>query len=243
MWIMKIIELFIKALSIVFIGMLILCVSTVSAYASGPYECYQKRLFALDLSLGTNIDLSSLSQEQKTVFDERPVSVFQIAARPSYYISRHWGTYVDLKLSFFRFNDMERLVDVLMPGLSKLKPAISLGGAYRYEHGRWQIQPRLGMGIVGYGGNSSKVNNNGKETLQKRTGSMWCVDAGISASYRASKVCSIFLDINAMQPFTPAKYSKTTTVDGVTNHYKVDTYTWGRSMSLSLGIRLETYGK
>ena len=232
-----------KNLYSVFIIMLMSCVATFSAYASELYKCYPKGLFALDLSMGTNIDLSSLSQEQKSVFEERPLSVFQITMRPSYYFSRHWGTYVDLKLNFFRFNDMERVVDVLMPGLSKLKPALSLGGTYRYEHGSWQIQPRLGVGIVEYGGNKSKVKTNGKETIQKRTGGMWCVDAGVSAAYRTSKVCSIFLDISAMLPFTPAKYTKTTTVDDVTTRYKVDTYTWGRSMNISLGIRLQTLGK
>ncbi|MDE6269847.1 MAG: hypothetical protein K2M12_03200 [Muribaculaceae bacterium] len=222
---------------------MMLCLAPVRAYASGPYECYQKGLFALDLSVGTNIDLSSLSQEQKTVFEERPLSVFQIAMRPGYYFSRHWGAYVDLRFNLFRFNDTERLVDVLMPGLSKLKPALSLGGTYRYEHGPWQIQPRLGVGIVEYGHNRSKVKANGKETLQKRTGSMWSVDAGVSAAYRTSKVCSIFLDLSAVQPFTPARYSRTTTADGVTTRYKVDTYTWGRSMSISLGIRFQTSGK
>lgn len=215
----------------------------VSTYASKPYTYYQKDLFALDLAAGTNIDLSSLSQEQKMVFEKRPLSVFQITMRPSYYFSRHWGTYVDLRLNFFRFNDKERLVDVLMPGLSKLKPALSLGGTYRYEHGPWQIQPRLGGGIVEYGHSNSKVKANEKETIQKRSGSMWSIDAGISAAYRTSKVCSIFLDLSAMQPFTPAKYSKTMTVDGTTTRYKVETYTWGRSMSISLGIRLQTSTK
>ncbi len=231
-----------KNLYITFISV-ILCATTVSAYASGPYECYQKGVFALDLSTGINLDLSSLNQEQKTAFDKRPVSVCQITIRPSYYFSRHWGTYVDLRLNLFRFNDMERLVDVLMPGLSKLKPTLSLGGSYRYGHGPWQIQPRLGVGIVEYGHNSSKLKANGKETLRKRRGSMWSVDAGASVAYRTSKICSIFLDLSAIQPFTPAKYSKTTTVDGVTTRHKVDTYSWGRSMSISLGFRFQTSDK
>ncbi len=215
----------------------------VSAYASKPYTCYQKDLFTLDLGAGTNIDLSSLSQEQKTIFEKRPMSVFQITMRPSYYFSRHWSAYVDFRLNFFRFNDKERLVDILMPGLSKLKPELSLGGTYRYEHGPWQIQPRLGVGIVEYGHNNSKVQAGGKETVQKRTGDMWSINAGVSAAYRTSKVCSIFLDLSTMQPFTPAKYSKTITVDGNTARYKVDTYTWGRSMSISLGLRLQTSTK
>lgn len=221
----------------------IMCVATVSTHALEPYKCYQKGLFALDLSMGANIDLSSLSQEQKAVFEERPTSVFQLTMRPSYFISRHWGAYVDLSFNFFRLNDKERLVDLLMPGLSKLKLALTLGGDYRYEHGPWQIQPRLGVGIVDYGHNRSKVNSNGKETLKERTGDMWSVDAGVSAAYRTSRLCSIFLDFSTKQPFTPAKYSKTTTADGLTTRYTVDTYTWGRSMSISLGIRLQFSGK
>lgn len=232
-----------KNLFIASIIMVTLCASAVTAFASEPYMSYQKGLFALDLSMGTNIDLSSLSKEQMTVFDERPVSAFQISMRPSYYFSRHWGAYVDLRISFFRFNDKERLIDVLMLGLSKVKPALSLGGTYRYEHGPWQIQPRVGTGIVEYGYNRKKVNANGKETIQKLTGGMWCVDAGISAAYRTSRVCAIILDLNAMQPFTPAKCSKTTTVDGVSTGYHAESYTWGRSMSISLGIRLQISGK
>lgn len=227
-----------KNLLMSLVGIVALYLATVPAYASKPFESYNTRLFALDLGLGTNIDLSSLSQEQKKVFEDRPLSVFQISMRPSYFFSRHWGTYMDLRLNFFRFNNKEWLLDVLMPGLSKLKPALSLGGTFRYEHGPWQIQPRLGVGIVEYGTNKSKVKVNEKETIQKRTCGMWSVDIGASAAYRTSNVCSIFLDINAMQPFTPAKYSKTT-IDGAINSYKVNTYSLGRSMSISLGIRLQ----
>lgn len=221
----------------------VLFAASVSVYPAGPFECYQKNLFGLDFSVGSNIDLSSLNNEQKEVFEGRPTAAFQLTLRPNYYFSRHWGAYVDLSFSFFRFNDLERLIDVLMPGLSTLKPTLSLGGAYRYEHGHWQIQPRLGVGIVEYGHRSTKIMTDGKETIQKRTGSMWSVNTGISAAYRTSRVCSIFLDLSAMQPFTPAKYSKTTTADGVTSCYKVDSYSWGRNMSVSLGIRLQVSGK
>ena len=223
-----------------FISIVILCFGTDTANASDPHECYQKGLFALDLSVGTNIDLSSLNPEQKTVFDERPKAAFQISIRPSYYFSRHWGAYTDLRLNFFRLNNKEILLDILMPGLGLLKPAMNLGGTYRFEQGLWQIQPRLGVGILNYGNRDSKVNVNGKETHQKRSGGMWCVDAGVSAAYRTSRVCSIFLDISAMLPFTPAKYSTTTTIDGVITGYQAESYSWGRSMSISLGIRLRT---
>lgn len=232
-----------KNLFAAFLSLVILFVAPVSAYASDPYKCYEKGTFALDLSMGDNIDLSSLSQEQKAVFDERPHSAFQISLRPCYYFSRHWGSYVDLSLCFFRFNDKESLLDVLMPGISKLKPTLSLGETYHFEHGPWQIEPRLGVGIVVYGHSSSKRKFNEKETIRKLSGCMWSVDAGVSAAYRASNVCSIFVDFRAMQPFTPAKYSKTTTVDGVTTGYKVNTYTWGRSMTVSIGIRLQAFGK
>lgn len=226
-----------------FISMVMLCFATNTAIASEPYECYRKGLFALDLGVGANIDLSSLSPEQKTVFEERPEAAVQITLRPSYYFSRHWGAYADLRLNFFHFTKAERLLDILMPGLGLLKPVMSLGGTYRFEQGPWQIQPRVGVGIINYGSRETKVNVNGKETLQKRSGGMWSVDAGVSAAYRTSRVCSIFLDFSALEPFTPAKYSKTTTIDGVTTRYEADSYSWGRSMSISLGIRLRTTAK
>lgn len=234
---------FIKNMTRSFLIIVVLCAASFSAYPAGPYECYQRGLFGLDLSVGSNFDLSSLNEEQKEVFEGRPSAVFQLTMRPSYYFSRHWGAYVDLSFSFFRFNDLERLVDVLMPGLSTLKPTLSIGGTYRYELGHWQIQPRLGVGIVEYGRRSTKIKTDGKEIIQKRTGGMWSVNAGVSAAYRTSRICSIFLDLSAMQPFTPAKFSKTTTVDGVTSRYKADSYSWGRNMSVSLGVRLQISGK
>ena len=65
---------------------------------------YEKNTFALDLGLGANFDLSSLNAEQKAVFDRRPSTVAQVAFRPSYYFSRHWGAYADLRFNIFRLH-------------------------------------------------------------------------------------------------------------------------------------------
>lgn len=212
---------------------------TGAAVAEAPAE-YQSH-FALDLGPGANFDLSSLNQEQQSVFAGRPSVVAQIAVRPSYYFSRHWGAYADLRINLFRFHDYEKFFDILIPGLSRIKPTFSLGATYRYEHLRWQLQPRLGVGLVTYGGSHSNMTVNGKHTEESLSEDMGCVDAGISVAYRTSRICSLFLDFDAMVPFTPAKYTVTTSVDGsVTSTRHVESHTRGRNMSISLGIRFQT---
>lgn len=209
------------------------------AEAEAPAE-YQSN-FALDLGPGANLELSSLSQEQQSVFPGRSSVVTQIAVRPCYYFSRHWGAYADLRINLFRFHDYEKFLDMLVPGLSKLKPTFSLGAIYRYEHLRWQIQPRFGIGLVSYGGSDAHTTINGKRTEESLSEGMGCVDAGISLAYRTSRICSLFLDIDAMEPFTPAKYTSTTTVDGtVTSTRHIESHTRGRNMSISIGIRFQT---
>ncbi len=204
---------------------------------------YEKNTFALDLGLGANFDLSSLNAEQKAVFDRRPSTVAQVAFRPSYYFSRHWGAYADLRFNIFRLHEAEKLMDILVPGLSALKPSITLGGSYRFEHSRWQIQPRLGIGYSNYGRLKGHTKKGEIETYQRRTGTMLCLDAGFSVAYRTSRVCALFIDLNTLQQLSPAKYTRTTIEDGTESGLTVKSHTWGRTMSVSVGIRLQTSSK
>lgn len=204
---------------------------------------YPVMAFAIDVGPGCNIDMSSLSRAQSEAFDKRPKTVFQISARPTYFFCRHWGAYTDLRFNFFRLKKSDRIVDVLMPGLSKLRPSLTLGTVYRFERRRWQIQPRLGIGISAYGDYSSRSVHDGKEVTKKLSGTMWCADLGISFAYRTSRVCALFLDLNTMQPFSPAKYRRTTTADGATSTLSVDSHTWGRTLSISMGVRFQTSGR
>lgn len=206
-------------------------------------EDYRKDLFMLDIGVGANVDLSSLSNEQAQVFDKRPSSVVQVSMRPGYFFSTHWGAYADFRFNLFRLREIEKAIDILVPGLSKLKPSVSMGMAYRFERKHLQIQPRLGVGFSSYGNSTRKYKTGKEEMSEEVSGGMWCVDAGVSFAYRTSRVCALFIDLNAMQPFTPAKYSLTKTVDGVSADYSLNSYTWGRTMSISVGVRLQTSGK
>ena len=209
------------------------------AQAESPAE-YGKSTFALDLGLGANFDMSSLNSEQKAVFDRRPSVATQISFRPAYYFSRHWGAYADLRFNLFRLHEAERLMDILIPGLSKLKPSITFGSTYRFEHGHWQLQPRVGIGWSNYGRSKSHLKTSDKEVSQRRTGTMLCLDAGFSVAYRTSRVCALFIDLNTIQQLSPAKYTCTTIEGGSESDLTVKSHTWGRTMSISAGIRLQT---
>lgn len=211
-------------------------------HAETPAE-YEKNTFALDIGLGANFDLSSLNAEQKAVFDRRPSTVAQISFRPSYFFSRHWGAYADLRLNIFRLLEAEKLMDIFIPGLSKVKPSITLGGTYRFEHARWQIQPRLGLGYSNYGRLKQHTKRGDVETNIRRTGTMLCLDAGFSVAYRTSRVCALFIDLNTMQQLSPAKYTRTTVGPGSDSDLTVKSGTWGSTMSVSVGIRLQTSSK
>jgi len=201
---------------------------------------YQKRSFMLDLGMGANFDMSSLDAEQQDYFDKRPGAVTQISMRPAYFFSRHWGAYADLRFNLFLLRKSEKFLDLLLPGLSKLKPSFTMGATYRFERGRWQIHPRLGLGFNCYGGMKSYKKVGDDEVSQKCTGSMFCLDGGISFAYRTSRVCSLFVDVNTMLQLAPAKYTCVSTTGGATTTYAVDSHTWGNTMSISAGIRLQT---
>lgn len=220
-----------------FASFLMILIAVFASRAQALTE-YQKGLFSLDIGVGANIGISSLDDVEKTVFDSRPSVATQVSLRPTYYFSRHWGAYADFRTNLFRFNDSEKLLDILMPGISKIKPSFSIGGTYRYEHARWQIQPRLGIGLNSYGGSESNMNFNGNHIHRKLNGDMLCVDAAVSFAYRTSRVCAIYLDVNTMQQITQAKYTRTTTVDDVTTSTVIKSGTWGNTLSISAGIRL-----
>lgn len=207
---------------------------------AGDIGEYGDGAFALDLGVGANFDLSSLNQAERDVFGQRPSTVTQVTIRPSYFFSRHWGAYADLRFNLFRFHSYEKFLDLLVPGLSKLKPMFSVGGVYRYEHTRWQIQPRAGVGFNIYGSSKSSMKINGDEEYQKISGDLFCFDAGLSIAYRLSHICALYVDCSTMQQLIPAKYSYTVIKDGVANSGSIKSRTWGNNMSVSIGVRLQT---
>ncbi len=214
--------------------------------AQTKYEAYIPHCFALDLTGGVQLDLSDLNWEQKLSFEERPFVATSVHLRPSYFGGKHWGGYADFGFNFFRFNDTERLFDVLMPGLGKLKPSLTVGATYRLESSRVQFHPRLGVGFLCYGSHSTArtfVTNDVTYTMRnKLSGNMFGLDAGVSAAYRISRICAIVLDVNFFQPIESGRVTRSvyegeseTPIDS----RKIKSTTWGRTMNVSLGIRFQ----
>lgn len=231
-----------RMLTTVIASAVMLAMSSLGSAAATP-EPYQENAFAFDLSMGAGLDMSDLNDEQKTAFYERPSSTFEISFRPSYFFSRHWGGYADVRINFIRFSKWEKMLDIFLPGLGKMKPAYTIGGIYRLESTRWQFQPRLGVGVNTYGTHeSSGKDKTGVETREKISGNMFCLDGGMSIAFRTSRVCALFADIDYIQPLKAAKYTKTRTgADG--EHLSttvLKSRSWGSTMNISIGIRFQT---
>ncbi|MCM1356781.1 MAG: hypothetical protein NC212_10305 [Staphylococcus sp.] len=231
-----------RKLTTVIASAVMLAMSSLSASASTP-EPYQKNAFAFDISMGAGLDMSDLNEEQKTGFYGRPSSAFEISFRPSYFFSRHWGGYADVRINYIRFSKWEKILDILLPGLGKMKPAYTIGGIYRLESARWQFQPRLGIGVNSYGTHKSKgTDKSGVKTAEKIAGNMFCLDGGMSIAFRTSRVCALFADLDYIQPLAAAKYTKTRTgADG--EHLSttvIKSRSWGSTMNISIGIRFQT---
>lgn len=214
-----------------------------NAQAEQP-ELYQPNAFSLDISVGANFDLSSLNDGQKDYFQTRKSTASQLDFRASYFFARHWGGYFDMRTSFFRLRKTPWYESLLTFGMDKFKPSFSLGAIYRYEHARWQLQPRAGLGFSSYSNRESNSKKTDIKRHEKFTSDALCLDAGVSLSYRTSRICALFVDAEFLQPLNAAKYSLVVTDEnGVENRTEVKAGSYLRSMSLTFGIRFQCNSK
>lgn len=206
-----------------------------------------QRPFMMSLSIGPNFNTGG--SDYPEYFGTRPDVATQLYWRMSGAFTRHWGTYVDLGVGFFRVetNDwaqdlMEAIVDAMLPGITRIKPSVSAGINYLAEKGRWQFIPRAGIGWMDSGHSSDSTQKRGeKVSTFKVARASWFANAGASFGYRTSKVCSFILDINYRYPLQACKATYTTQSPEEAPVTKVwKSRSWANDLSVSLGILLQT---
>ena len=136
-------------------------------------------------------------------------------------------------------NIAQALGDKLFPGLSKIKPAASIGIGYTAEMGRWQLMPRVGIGRMSAGG-SEKTQTIEEATYKLEISrSSTFLNPGIAAGYRTSNLCSIILDVSYRCPLQDCKTTYTVTEPDLTSTTKtVNSRSWANDLSASFGIQL-----
>lgn len=210
------------------------------------------RPITTQLLLGSNFRIGP--QPDQAIFGNRQPVAFGFGLRMSGYFTPHWGAYGDIHLKFYRtryltpsFSDKftEAIAEMFFPGISHIKGSLGAGVTYRYEHGRWQLYPRLGLGWH-MGTHSTKSTSDKQHTITlERDNSVLYLATGIAFGFRTSRVCSLILDINFQQPLTAAKATFTTSQnssagEGPKEVTSFSTHALGRDLTLSLGIQFQT---
>ncbi len=200
--------------------------------------------FLMSFSIGPNFNTGG--SDYPEYFGSRADVATQFDWRMSVGFARHWNAYLDIGLSFFKIrtddlstNIAQALSDKLFPGLSKIKPAASIGIGYTAEMGRWQLMPRVGIGRMSAGG--SEKTQTIEETTYKLeiSRSSTFLTPGIAAGYRTSNLCSIILDVSYRCPLQDCKTTYTVTEPDLTSTTKtVNSRSWANDLSVSVGIQL-----
>ena len=119
-----------------------------------------------------------------------------------------------------------------------MKPAAAAGLAYTISVERWRIIPRAGIGVISMGSyhKSSTVGDTTKR-LDKDISPMF-VNAGVSAGYRLSRLCTLFLDASYRCPVQRATATYTLTrPDTPAETLDATSRSWGNDLTLSLGVK------
>lgn len=210
-----------------------------------PMAAQEERPLMMSLSIGPNFNTGG--SEHSDYFGTRPDVTTQFNWRISGAFACHWAAYAELGMSFFRVktdnvvnNIMEDLLSMMSLGLTKIKPSLGAGITYIAEKGRWQFQPRVGIGWMNAGNSDRNTEINGKESRLNISRSPWFANAGASIGYRMSKVCSTILDVNYRHPLQACKATYTTQLpeeQPVTTVRK--SRSWANDLSVSLGIQVQ----
>ncbi len=224
-------------------------------WASPPHSVPQSTLyreirykpqFHLYIGGGMNTNLARFSSNQPAaaLFAQRTAIAPYYDCRLTHLFSPRFGWYADIRLKFFDMQSsnplIDALLDLLIPGITKIHPACSAGLVYRFEGERWQCYPRIGIGKSYYGGDYEK-----QSTWDKRTHEEWCrssslcMNLGVSTQYRLTPKIALMMDIFFQEPLTRAKSYLIDKNDGITlQEYAYSNRSIGRELNASLGIGL-----
>lgn len=213
-------------------------------------EIRYKPQFHLYMGGGINTDLASISREQPAaaLFGERPNTAPYFDLRLTHLFAPRFGWYADVRLKFFEMQSPNPLGNILLelflPGASKMHFSCSAGLVYRIEGKRWQCYPRIGIGKSDYG-----ISHEKQSTWDKRTHEEWCrssslcMNLGVSTQYRLTPKIALMMDIFFQEPLTRAESYLVDKNDGVTlQEYTYNNRSIGRELNASLGINF-CFGK
>lgn len=201
--------------------------------------------FMMSFSIGPNFNTGG--SDYAEWFGSRADVVTQFDWRMNVPFFRHWCAYLDLGVSFFNIqtdnlgdNIAGAFIDMLFPGLSKIKPSVSTGITYVLEKKKWQFMPRAGIGLMGAGNSSQTKSVDGKIYQLEINRSSMFFNTGASIGYRTSNLCSFILDINYRYPLQDCKATYTTTLPDLPPVTEVlKSRSWANDLSVSLGIQLQ----
>ncbi len=231
----------------------------VSGQCNGTIECNPRSVgkssLRLDIAVGANISTETESDSQW--FGRRNKYAPDMDLRFAYMFNRHWGAYGELGLSFYKLKRDDRNViedifegflDIVFPGISKVKPRLLLGVTYSTSLKKWELSPRLGLGyewILSKNSSSSKTYNDGNVvTVSKEyDANPLIINPGINIGYRLSRVSTLFADISYNQPLTSSSLNINTTSSDNHKSFDYNSSSFGRNIILSIGIRLQTRNK
>lgn len=212
---------------------------------------YSKPL-KIDLSVGTNIDLSNKSANPVAAMIGGRNKVAPVAdLRFSHFFSKRFGWYAGIRLKFYEdHHDKGAFEEILteafkpLSEMRKLHPAYDLGLTYRLETNNWRLYPRIGFGQSTYGSNRKserRVNGEGVG-FETKTGAA-CLTFGLNASRRVSTNSFLFIDAFFQQPITKASaYIHEIKDDVITKTHSYKSSTLGRELNLSIGLTV-LFGK
>lgn len=207
-------------------------------------EVFQ-RPFIWSFSIGPNFNTGG--NDYSEWFGSRAKVATQFDGRMNVSFARHWCAYLDFGITFFKIqtndsgeNIAAALSDKIFPGLSKIKPSISVGVTYIAEKGRWQFMPRTGIGWMSVGYSNKTKTIDGKDYQLEIDRSPMFFNMGTSIGYRTSNPCSIILDINYRCPMQSSKAISTITSSDLPPVIEtMKSRSWTNDLSVSLGIQYQ----
>lgn len=197
------------------------------------------------ISLGANFNTGGKMNAQW--FGSRPDAAVQLNYRLIGYLSRHWGIYGDLGFSYYDDKDphdstidniMQAIGDKFFNGITKWHFTFGVGAAYRYETGRLQIVPRVGINMR-FPTRKHKNKTHGTSSFKSERDLAWlCADTGFELGYRTSRLCSIVLDIDYSLPLQKSKFEYTQTNESETKSGYYKSHSFGNELTVSLGLKI-----
>lgn len=211
----------------------------------------------LNLIVGANIDLISPgSSPGSKLFEYKPRIVPLAGFRFTYLFAENFGGYARFHANLYATQKSEyapygitdiitdiikKIVDVHLPIVTKIHPALDVGIIYRFEQNRWSIHPGIGIGYMTYlpykeSSKSFKEDGFRYDVSYKQHASSIFFNFGLSTRYLISSSGALFLDINFQQPIQKSFAELVVHRDQKEHERKLyETSTAGRNLNISLG--------